>query len=409
MTHSLSARAVAASLVFAAGIAAGVWMSASTQQATNLLAPAGAQDTARDAAPPAEAFVAKSPRTAMIARVSPAVVSVGAVKRTVLVDPMAQFFDPFLRNPRSSQTIQQRTPYMGSGFLVDREGHVLTNFHVIDGADSVFVTLPTGREVAAKVLDADRFIDVALLRLDLENVPPKELPDPLEFGDSDKLQIGEDVMAFGNPFGNLIEDPRPTVTLGVVSALHRTFRPDQQNLRVYQDMIQTDAAINPGNSGGPLVDADGRAVGINTFIFSQSGGSIGLGFAIPINRARAFVDEVLTYGKVRPLALDFSVLTLRTPRVQGVLINTREDNGVAKGAGLEIGDVITAVGGRRVMSREEFLLTLASRQVGDTLRFTVWRQGDLREVDYTIAAVQEDKAPEPTPTPAGGGRRSVLW
>lgn len=388
MTHSLSLRAIAAAVVFGAGLVAGVYL-ASGANHTSVLAPVAlAQGTARDAAPPPEAFVPKSERTAMVARVSPAVVSVGAVKRTVLVDPMAQFFDPFLRDPRSSRSIQQRTPYMGSGFVIDRDGHVVTNFHVIDGADAVFVTLTTGREVAAKVLDADRFIDVALLKLDTTNVPSKELPDPLEFGDSDKLQIGEDVMAFGNPFGNLIEDPRPTVTLGVVSALHRTFRPDQQNLRVYQDMIQTDAAINPGNSGGPLVDADGRAVGINTFIFSQSGGSIGLGFAIPINRARAFVDEVRTYGKVRPLALDFSVLTLRTPRVQGVLLNTRDDGGAAKAAGLEIGDVITAVDGRRVMSREEFLLTLASRQAGDTVKFTVWRQGDLREVSYTIAAVK---------------------
>lgn len=333
----------------------------------------------------ATGFRPKNATTAMVARVSPAVLSIGAIKRAVVVDPFVDFFNPFVDRRRIS-TVRQRTPYLGSGFLVDKAGHILTNYHVIEDSEEVFVTLQSGRQVNAEILGADRFADMALLRID---VPADELPSPLEWGDSDELQIGESVMAFGNPFGNLIEDPRPSVTQGVVSALHRSFRPDQRAQRVYANMIQTDAAINPGNSGGPLVDETGRVVGINTFIFSNSGGNIGLGFAIPINRARQFFDEIRQHGRVRPMLVDFDVMGVpRTSRIRGVMVRAMSDNGSAVRAGLEVGDIIVTVDGREVSSRDEFLLILASRQVGDKLNLRVWRAGEIIEVPYTIVEAE---------------------
>jgi serine protease Do len=334
----------------------------------------------------AEGFRPKNATTAMVARVSPAVLSVGAIKRAVVVDPLVDFFNPFVDRRRIS-TVRQRTPYLGSGFLVDKDGHILTNFHVIEDSEEVFVTLQSGQQVTAEILGVDRFADMALLKV---NVLPDELPVPLEWGDSDELQIGESVMAFGNPFGNLIEDPRPSVTQGVVSALHRSFRPDQRAQRVYANMIQTDAAINPGNSGGPLVDETGRVVGINTFIFSNSGGNIGLGFAIPINRARQFFDEIRTHGRVRSLLVDFDVMGVpRTSRIRGVMVRAMSDGGSAERAGLEVGDIIVTVDGRAVSNRDEFLLILASRQVGDQMNLRVWRAGEVIEVPYTIVEAVE--------------------
>ncbi|MDX1970941.1 MAG: trypsin-like peptidase domain-containing protein [Candidatus Sumerlaeia bacterium] len=317
----------------------------------------------------------------VIERVSPSVVTVGAVKERIDAY-YRDFFNPFMIRPRYSL---ERTPFLGSGLLIDNKGHILTNFHVIENSQSVFVTLQSdsgGREIPATVLDVDPFVDLALLKIE---VPAEELPAPMELGDSSTLRIGETAIAFGNPFGNFIADPRPTVTVGVVSALNRSFQPDQRNQRVYNNMIQTDAAINPGNSGGPLVDAAGRAIGVNTFIVSQTGGNIGLGFAIPINRAKAFIEEVLTHGRVRPLKIDFQVETFNRPQVQGILVVAMLENGPAREAGLELGDLILTVNGRRVATREEFLLIVASMQVGDTLKLVVQRNREQVELKYTLA------------------------
>lgn len=376
---SWTIRVVAAAATFAAGFGLAI-----------LATGAGDDRPATAVATPAQAFIGTKgrsddlPTTELYRRVSPAVVSVGAVKRTLVYDdPFADFFRPFFVQPRM---LRQRTPYLGSGFLIDRDGHVITNYHVIDDAEEVFVTLTDGREVPAEVLEGDRVIDVALLKIDL---PAGELPAPIDLGDSAAMEIGETVMALGNPFGNLLSDPRPTITRGVVSALHRDFRPDSRNLRVYQDMIQTDAAINPGNSGGPLVDARGRVVGVNTFIVSRGGGSNGIGFAIPINRVRNFVDEVLEYGRLRPMQIDFGVMTLSTPRVRGAIVNFVESGAGADRAGLRVGDVITAIDGRRITNREDLVLQLASKQVGTEVVMTVLSRSGEREVTYTLSEAVE--------------------
>jgi serine protease Do len=270
---------------------------------------------------------------------------------------------------------------MGSGFLIDSEGLVLTNFHVIEDATSLFVTFPNGEEFPAQLVDRDRFIDVALLRIDADGRP---LPAPLQLGEADNLRIGEQVVAFGNPFGNLIEDNRPTITVGYISALHRSFKPDVRNQRVYQNMIQTDAAINPGNSGGPLVDMAGQVVGMNTFIFSTSGASAGIGFAIPAERLRAFVQEIRSHGRLRPLLLDFAYQTIASQRLRGIQVQGIIPGGPAEKAGLQVGDVVIEADGRPVMDRESFYVLFASKQVGDRVPLRIWRQGELVAIEYEV-------------------------
>ncbi|MCX7766301.1 MAG: trypsin-like peptidase domain-containing protein, partial [Candidatus Sumerlaeia bacterium] len=204
-------------------------------------------------------------REASKATVSISVVKKGFVRR---LSPFPQdFFEPFLIYP-----YKEKIPFLGSGFLIDNKGHILTNYHVIEDAEEVYATLTDGRELRVKVLGADIINDVALLKIDGVNFPY------LKIGNSDEISIGEWALAIGNPFGNLIEDPNPTVTLGVISALNRSFKPDQESGRVYMNMIQTDAAINPGNSGGALVNSQGQIIGINSAKISIEGVE-GLGFA----------------------------------------------------------------------------------------------------------------------------------
>lgn len=317
-------------------------------------------------------------------RVSPAVVSVGA-ERTVMaeLDPFFRgFFTPYYYVPQ-----RQRIPYMGSGFVINPKGYIVTNQHVVDGATRIFVTLTDGRELEATLLDADRYSDVALLKVEAEDLPFVEL------GDSDDLMIGETAVAIGNPFGNYIQDPHPTVTAGVISALQRSFRPDSQSQRVYENMIQTDAAINPGNSGGPLVTLDSKVVGMNTFIVSPGGGgSVGLGFAIPSNRIQAIVDEIMKHGHLRPLLIDFNAVTLN-PRLarrldvnaaSGVVVVMTNKNGPSEKAGLKVGDTIVKVDGRAVATVDDLFLFIAAKQVGDTVEMTLLRAGQTLQISYRI-------------------------
>lgn len=324
---------------------------------------------------------APTPVTQVVNAVSPSVVTVGAIKRRVVAQPWMH--DYFLQPSIRYRQYKERIPYMGSGFLVDESGHVVTNFHVIEDSEALFVTFPDGREFPARLVDADRYIDVALLEIDPKG---EKLPPPLAFAESSELQIGEEVVAFGNPFGNLMEDARPTITVGFISALSRTFRPDQQNARVYQDMIQTDAAINPGNSGGPLVDINGDVAGVNTFIFSPSGASAGIGFAIPANRVRAFVEEVKKYGRIRDLRMDFAFRTVRTNNGTAVQILGMEPDGPAEKAGITPGDILVKVDGRRVATSEDFRLLFASKQVGDRVLMDVVSEKNEkpRQISYEV-------------------------
>ena len=321
------------------------------------------------------------------ARVSPAIVSIGAVRTVVGQARMNDFFSPFF----IPMEYEERIPYLGSGVIISKDGLVVTNFHVVSGAKDIFVYMADGREVKAQVVDADTVVDVAVLRIDCRDCPTAET------GDSDRLRAGQWVLAVGNPFGNLISDPHPTVTVGVVSALNRSFNPEEGRMRVYQGMIQTDAAINPGNSGGALVDSMGRVVGINTFIFTRSGGSEGIGFAIPINRAMRVVDEIHKYGHVRQLRADFEIIDIsrrlaqyfRLSSTEGVFVRSVEPNGPAAKAGLAPRDVIVAIDGKKSNSVDAFWSLFASHYVDEEVVLTVIRGG--RKVDLKYKLTESPK------------------
>lgn len=327
----------------------------------------------------------RTPVVNVAEQISPAVVTIGAIRTAYArrFDPMFNnFFAPYIVYP-----YKEKLPYLGSGFIINSEGYVLTNYHVIEGAEKVLVTLMDGRELEAEVLDADQVVDVALLKIKEEGDYPS-----CQLGDSSDLLIGESVVAIGNPFGNLIEDSHPTVTAGVVSAINRSFKPESSSYRVYSDMIQTDAAINPGNSGGPLVNMAGEVIGINTFIVSRSGASHGIGMAIPINKARSVAKEIIKFGRIRPLWRDFDCINI-TPHLQsvldapdrkGVVIRRMEREGPAQKSGLEVGDIIKKVNEKEVNKCTDLIAYFSSYQVGDLLELQILRDGKVKTIEYTI-------------------------
>jgi serine protease Do len=320
-------------------------------------------------------------------RVSPSIVSVGASRTGYMVSPFADFFSNFAVFP-----YEEKVPYLGSGVIVDPSGLIVTNFHVVENTSEVFVTLLDGREFPPKVQGADAVTDVAMLKIEGKNLPSVKL------GDSDDLMVGEWVLAMGNPFGNLIGDPHPTVTAGVVSALRRSFRPSGGLQRVYQDMIQTDAAINPGNSGGALINCAGELVGINTFIMSRSGGAEGIGFAIPVSKVKAVIEEILIHKRVRTRLMDFHVQNMneRIARMvgarstEGAVVSEIAPGGPAQKAGLHIGDVIVSVDGRKVRKADDFTLYVYSQQVGATVKCDVDRKGQRMEIDYELTEAKAE-------------------
>jgi len=334
-----------------------------------------------------------SRRTAIVTaaqRVSPAVVTVSVISTRVMrVDPFGgslhdEFFDRFF----PQQEYRQRVPSMGSGFIVDPAGLVITNEHVVHDADDIKVTLNDGRQIGAKVIGSTPIYDLAVLQLEGKGFPAAPL------GDSDRILVGEWAIAIGSPFGYLLNDTQPTVTAGVVSATHRDVKSDASaSTGVYKDMIQTDAAINPGNSGGPLVNADGEVIGINAFIFTPSGGSIGLGFAIPINLAKRILGEIRQYGRVRQAYPGMTVQEVTAGLArrlgyadEGGLVVTRiDDTGPAGKAGVKVGDRIRKVDGRTVDTVDDAQKSIYGKSVGDRLKLTLDRGGKALEVTLTLA------------------------
>jgi len=322
-------------------------------------------------------------------KVSPAVVSVSVVAlRTVRADPFAgmmrdEFFDRFF----PPMEYQEKIPGLGSGVIVDASGIVLTNGHVVRNAQDVKVTLSDGRQLPAKVLGATDLYDLAVLKVEGKNLPTAPL------GDSDDLVVGEWAIAIGSPFGYLLNDTQPTVTAGVVSATRRDIKSEVTESGMYKNMIQTDAAINPGNSGVPLVNADGQVIGMNTFIFTQSGGSIGLGFAIPINLARRILQEIKTYGRVRT-AWPGMTLQQITPYIAqrlgfndlgGMVVSRVDADGPAARAGVRVGDRIRKVNGQSVDSVDDAQRSIYGAAVGDQLKLVVERDGKTQNLSLTLA------------------------
>ncbi|MBN2565078.1 MAG: trypsin-like peptidase domain-containing protein [Candidatus Eisenbacteria bacterium] len=323
--------------------------------------------------------------------VGPATVSISAVKtRVVRTDPMGtEFFDRFFRGHFPGRTYMEPYQSFGSGVIVDGDGYILTNEHVVGGATQVRVTLTDGREFEARVLGDDSRFDLAVLKIDGEDLPVAEL------GDSEDLMIGEWVVAIGNPFGHFLNDPHPTVTAGVISALHRDVLAEGESDAIYKDMIQTDASINPGNSGGPLVNSAGEVIGVNSFIFTTSGGSEGLGFAIPINVARLVINELLEFGHVRDVWVGMRVQditpalvqSLGLPAIRGVVTSFLEPGSPAERAGVRAGDIVVAVNGRPIDSVRQARRAIFGSRVGDTISVTVLRAGERRDFNIKLEEV----------------------
>lgn len=330
-------------------------------------------------------------------RVTPAVVtiSVTQLRRERVVSPL--YDDPFWRYlfPELGREFIRRVQSMGSGFIVSPEGLILTNEHVIRGASEIVVNLPDGRSFPGRLVgEPDAQADVALLKIEGEDLPVASL------GRSDDLMIGEWAVAIGNPFGYLIRDAHPTVTVGVISALNRDFSPSSAEGRVYRDMIQTDASINPGNSGGPLLNSQGYVIGINTFIFTQGGGSEGIGFAIPIQRARQVMEDILRFGEVRHnfwtgiYAQDINRLiaeSLGLSSDRGAIITRVEENSPGAKAGLRRGDVVTAINGKPVTSYRDLHDEIVGAVVGEQIRVTITRDGEEKIVIMTLEEDPESR------------------
>ncbi len=334
-----------------------------------------------------------SRRTAIVTaaeRVGAATVSISVSRPDAEGDTPSgsQFFDLFLRGYYPDRMREHRYE-TGSGFIIDPDGYILTNDHVIRGGNDVVVVLRDGREFSGRVLGADPRYDLAVIKVDGEDLPVAPL------GDSDDVIIGEWVVAIGNPFGYLLDDPEPTVTAGVVSALHRDVQPRASGA-IYKNMIQTDAAINEGNSGGPLVNGRGEVIGINSFaLFSSDQAYIGMSFAIPINTARFLVDELIQYGRVRDIWVGMGLRNLTSsvaralalPDANGAFIATVEPESPADRAGLRPGDVVTAVNGISTDDAQAVWAAFYGARVGDHLSIDAVRKGSPREFDMVLEEV----------------------
>tara|TARA_R110001599_G_scaffold70738_6_gene198021 strand:+ start:272 stop:1687 length:1416 start_codon:yes stop_codon:yes gene_type:complete len=324
----------------------------------------------------------------LVKKAVPAVVNIFTKTRVTQTRP-SLFDDPFFKRffggnfgpPRQRQKIQNS---LGSGVLVDGDGVIVTNYHVVGGADEITVALSDRREFDARVIVSDERTDLAILKIDVEG---EQLPF-LEFADSDALEIGDLVIAIGNPFG-----VGQTVTSGIVSALDRNAGVSND----IQSFIQTDAAINPGNSGGALLTMDGKIAGINSAIFSKSGGSLGIGFAIPANLVKAVLTNGLATGKVvRPwLGAAGQEITgdvadgLGLERPGGVLINKVHPYGAAQKAGLRVGDVVVSIDDKEILGPDTLIYRIASGVIGKTARLGVYRDGRLMPLDMDLQPAPE--------------------
>jgi serine protease Do len=388
--HSVRGRA----LLLALGLAAGGSLAWS---ATALKAGAPSVSVNVDSKPIASANTALGPSySPVVKKVAPSVVKVQVSERAKLVS--TQELPPFLNQPgfreffgdqfgqsgRRGSVRQPAQEGLGSGVIVSADGYVLTNSHVVKGADKIQVTLGDGRDLTAKVVGSDPQTDLAVIKIDAKDLPA------LTFADSDKVEVGDRVLAVGNPFGI-----GQTVTSGMVSGLGRaTMGLD------YEDFIQTDAAINPGNSGGALVDGEGRLVGVNTAILSRTGGFQGIGFAIPANLARNVMEQLVANGKVVRGYLGVTMQDINTELADQLKLTTRSGalvadvvpDSPADKAGLKGGDVITQLEGKPVVDSRHLKLTVANYAPGQKVSAQVLRDNKKVDVQLTVATRPTDRA-----------------
>jgi len=324
--------------------------------------------------------------THAVERVSPAVVSITVTevlerRRTAHDDFFSYFF---------GQQLPREYTNMGSGFIISEDGLIVTNQHVVgQHASEIMVVTLDGATHEAELIGTDELTDIALLKIESEQPLPF-----VEFSNSDEVIVGEWAIALGNPFG-IFEDEKPAVTVGVVSATNRDFRPDPNNPRVYIGMIQTDAAINRGNSGGPLLNSEGDVIGINTFIYTggTSAGFVGLSFAIPSNRVERIINQLLTTGEVvldYDPGMQFTSMTeqliyrYQLPYVQGLFVTSVNQSGPAFECGILPGDVIVRIGDERVLSEMHAWALLREYYEGDSMDLELLRDGDIYETEMIL-------------------------
>ena len=339
----------------------------------------------------ADPFLRRTPTVRAVEKVGPAVVNITTER--VVESP---FRRPYGRNPVFQNYLNQflvppqpRTVQsLGSGVLIDAQGHILTNEHVIEQASVIHVSLADGREFEAMLVGADPSNDIAVLRIETDEKLPW-----IELGRSDDLLVGEPVIAIGNPHGLA-----NTVTTGVISAVNRSLGIGEERLH---DLIQTDASINPGNSGGPLLNAEGTLIGINTAIYWRNDRpSQSIGFAIPIDAARRVIDELITFGEVQPvwLGLEFQDLdpslqqVLRLPdHVSGVIVNSVAPDSPASEAGVERGDIVTKMDQRKLAGARDFYDSMRSLRTGQRVELGVWRDDALGSLTLEAAELPEER------------------
>ena len=336
--------------------------------------------------------------------ITPAVVNIATTRDAREGGGHGPFDDPFFRRffgeeffRRFDKPQERKERSLGSGVIVNANGLIITNNHVVSKADDIRVVLSDKREFAAKLVGMDSKTDLAILRVDaggLQTIP---------WGDSDGLEVGELVLAVGNPFGL-----NQTVTMGIVSAVGRA----SMGIAEYEDFIQTDAAINPGNSGGALVNTRGELVGINTAIFSQSGGNMGIGFAVPSSMARSILDQLLKNGKVVRGWLGVSIQELSpelaqqfgVPDAKGVLVSEVLDDSPAKRGGVERGDIIQQYEGKPIDSPTQLRNAVARTNIGKKVTIKVLREGRTKAVELTVVeqpqSIARLEAPPPSMRPA---------
>jgi len=321
--------------------------------------------------------------TRTVASASPAVVGINVteVRQYRQWSPWGN--DPFFRQFFGDQVYTQRVQGLGSGFIISPDGYVLTNDHVAGNAKEVTVTLTNGEKYNAKIIGTDQVSDITLLKINTKNLPY------IKLGNSDEVITGEWVIAFGNPFGLFDISDKPTVTVGVVSATGMNLR--AQEGRVYKGMIQTDAAINSGNSGGPLLNSVGEVIGVNSVIYTPNQGSIGLGFAIPINRVKNIVAELKLSGKIDRewyTGLEIQTVDLRVARyfglekAEGVIISDVKRGSPGDRSGFRVGDIILEANGEKVVDEATLTSIVNDLRAGDVVKMKIMR--DRKSVDLRL-------------------------